>query len=255
MPRFKLGVKPHDDDLRNLAFAKYAAALPLPPAFCDWTGGQTSWGMMLNGPNDGTIAPQGLGCCTISAVGHADQTLTKAIGVEYTASDQVIENYYSWWDGYVPGDPSTDQGGIPTVVLNHWRQHTFNGHKLQAYVAPEVQNLTEIKQSISLFGGCYIALNVSNYLMDNQTAPGSTWDVVPDDGGIDGGHAIWCCGYNTETITAISWGNIYYLTQAFWAKYVNESFALLSDDFFNWSTKLSGSGFNFGRMWADLAQL
>jgi hypothetical protein len=192
--------------------------------------------------------------CTIAACGHAIQVFTANTSGEITVPDPVIENIYSWWAGYVPGDPSTDNGAVPVEILSSWRKHGFNGNKLKAFVAPAVQNLTQIKQAINLFGGVYIGLNISNYLMDNETAPGSTWDVVPNDGGIAGGHAVFCPAYDADTITCISWGSLYHMTNAFWAQYVDESFALLSPEWFS-KDGPSASGFAYDQLLADLAAL
>ena len=48
---------------------------------------------------------------------------------------------------------------------------------------------------------------------------GNVWDVIDDDGGIDGGHSICLCGYNTQGIQVVSWGKVYTMTWAFWTKY------------------------------------
>jgi hypothetical protein len=88
------------------------------------------WGMMLN---------DRLGCCTISAVGHAVQTWTaNALGRELTVPDSSILEYYEKWDGYNPADPATDQGGVEIDVLNDWRQQGFGGVSLDAYVVIEL---------------------------------------------------------------------------------------------------------------------
>lgn len=245
MSRFKLGRKALIADSRTLSFGKYSASLSAPPVSSDWTKGQTSYGMMENDQ---------IGDCTIAACGHAIQVWTANTSGEITVPDPVIENIYSWWAGYVPGDPNTDNGAIPVNVLSSWRKHGFNGNKLKAFVAPSVQNLAQIKQAIDIFGGVYIGLNISNYLMNNGTAPGSIWDVVPNDEGIDGGHAVFCPAYDADTITCISWGSLYHMTNAFWAEYVDESYALLSPEWFTVGGP-SASGFAFNDLWSDLASL
>lgn len=194
--------------------------------------------------------------CTIAACGHAIQIWTANTSGEITVPDPVIENIYSWWAGYVPGNPSTDNGAIPVQILSSWRKHGFNGNKLKAFVSVDVTSPTQVQQSISFLGGNYVGLQVPNYVMDNLTAPGSTWDVDPSgDNGIAGGHAVWACGYRSDgTIIIISWGNIYYVTPSFWSANMDESYALLSPE---WFTKdgPSASGFAFNSLWADLAQL
>jgi len=165
-----------------------------------------------------------LGCCTISAVGHAVQTWTaNALGRELTVPDSTILEYYEKWDGYDPANASTDQGGVELDVLNDWRQQGFGGVSLDAYVAielgtkaglgardsglgssdsgtsdPNPQPLvpSPIALAIWLFGGAYIGVELP-IRAQNQ----DVWDVPatfgPDDEpGSWGGHAIYLVGYD-----------------------------------------------------------
>ena len=109
--------------------------------------------------------------------GHAIQVWTANIGNIVTLPDATIENYYEKWDGYVPGEPSTDTGGIELDVLNDWQKQGFAGHALTAFADPKPANLTEIRQSIALFGGVYIGLSLP-LTAQNQ----NVWDVVPNGG-------------------------------------------------------------------------
>src|ERR1039458_8652990 len=178
----KLGRKAVKYDPRTLKLGNYLAPALVPPASVDWSKGVTSWGMMLNDQ---------LGDCTIAGVGHAIQVWSLNDAKEITLPDSDILEQYGYWCGYNPNDPSTDQGGIEIDVLNRWKKYTMCGKQLKAYAAVNITNVTEIKNSIALFGGIYIGFNVSNYVMNNETAPGSTWDVVSNDGGIDGGHCVY----------------------------------------------------------------
>ena len=48
-----------------------------------------------------------------------------------------LQSYYENWDGYVPGNPSTDTGGIELDVLNDWQKQGFAGHALMAFADPK----------------------------------------------------------------------------------------------------------------------
>src|ERR1035438_5048086 len=48
-------------------------------------------------------------------------------------SDLMILNYFEQWDGYNPGDPNTDAGGVELNVLTSWQKSAFDKHKLIAY--------------------------------------------------------------------------------------------------------------------------
>lgn len=218
----KLGKKPARHDERTLKLASYLKPLPTPPTSCDYTKGVVDWGMMLNDT---------LGDCTIAGVGHAVQVWTLNRTGEVTVPDSVILQYYEQWDGYNPADSSTDQGGVELDVLNKWRKAGFDGHALLAYADLEIAKHEHVMQSVFIFGGLYIGLNLP-LSAQNQSA----WDVVegPDgEPGSWGGHAVFVPGYNPTGPFCITWGAIKQMTWKFWDKYVDEAHALLSADFAN----------------------
>src|SRR5271156_836889 len=225
-----------------LRMTKYVDVAYVPPAFADNTPyGFTNWGMMLNDL---------LGICTIAACGHALQVFTKGV---ITEPDVTVASYYSKWCGYVVGDPATDQGGNEETVLSSWKTQGFAGHVLEGYVVPQPGNISHVKHSIAEFGGVYIGLQLPNSAM-TQFQNGEVWDVVADDGGIAGGHAVFCPAYHTEdptynketTITCITWGTKQKMTLAFWEKYCDESHTLLASA---WQP----AGVNIASLKADLA--
>ena len=243
--KFKLGRKAVKRDSRTLRLGRYMLpALAAPPASADWTTGISQWGMMLNDQ---------LGCCTIAGVGHAIQVMTAAIGKEVTLPDATIQAYYESWDGYDPNDPSTDQGGIEADVLKNWKKKGFGGHGLTAFADVSVSDLTEIEQAINLFGGVYIGTTVTDQVMATSDDPSKPWDVTAGDK-IDGGHAVFVPKYDADYFYLISWGQIYKMTRAYWAKYVDEAHALLSPDFIA-ASGLDPQGFNLAQLEADLAAI
>jgi len=240
---YKLGRKAIKWDSRTLKVRDYLTpALPAPPVSVDWTRGIISFGEMLNDQ---------LGDCVFAGIGHAIQIWTANTTTEATVPDSTIESYYESWAGYDPNDPSTDQGYIELDALNKWKKGTFAGHKLLAYADATISNIAEVKQAINLFGGVYIGLNVPNFIMNSIP---SVWDVVSDDGGIDGGHCVYVVGYDADTIKFISWGSLYSMTTAFWNKYVDEAHALLSQDWID-TKGVDPQGFNLAQLEADLAAI
>ena len=239
----KLGRKAIKTDSRTLMLADYLTpALPPPPPTADWTQGNANWGMMMNDT---------LGDCTIAGVGHAVQVWTvNAAGGMVTVPDPTIESYYEQWDGYVPGDPSTDNGGVELDVLNDWQKQGFAGNTLLAFADPKPASLVEIQQSIALFGGVYIGLALP---LTAQTQ--EVWDVVPKGGakakpGSWGGHCVFVPKYDENGFTCITWGALKTMTLAFWKKYCDESHTLLAQD---WLTaKGSPAGFDQAQLEADL---
>lgn len=244
MAHYRLGRKALKTDSRTLRLARYMKALGPPPAAVNWAKGISQFGMMLNDQ---------LGCCTIAGIGHAIQVWTANVSAEVTIPDSIIQNYYSTWDGYVPGDPSTDNGGIELNVLQDWKAQGFSGHLLTAYADPTVSNLVEVRQAINLFLGLYIGFNVTNQVMENDDDPTIPWDMTGDTSSA-GGHCVYVIGYDAQFVYVISWGQIYKMTWAYWSANVDEAHALLSPDLIS-SKGLSASGFNTTQLLADLSAI
>ena len=249
-----LGKKPPKIDKRTLKFSKYLKSnLPAPAEAVDWSSGVTKWGMMLNDQ---------LGDCTIAGCGHAVQGWSAANAHELTLPDWVILDYYEVWNGYVPGNPSTDQGGVEIDVLNYWRKYGFGyrkNHKgangLYAYADPNPRDVTHVKQAISLFGGVYIGLALpltaqSQTIWSVVGNPDSDPDSVP---GSWGGHAVWVCKYDTDYLTCITWGGLMKMTWKFWKAYCDESHALLSTDWIGLGK--APDGFDLATLETDLTQV
>jgi len=240
--KMRLGRKAIKTDSRTLALGDYLTpALPPPPPTADWTKGIASWGMMLNDK---------LGDCTIAGAAHAVQVWSANAGQMVTLPDATVEQYYEKWDGYVPGNPNTDSGGVELDVLNDWQKQGFAGNALLAFADPKPASLVEIQQSIALFGGVYIGLALP---LTAQTQ--EVWDVVPKGGakakpGSWGGHCVFVPKYDENGFTCITWGALKTMTLAFWKKYCDESHTLLAQD---WLTaKGSPAGFDQAQLEADL---
>jgi hypothetical protein len=239
----KLGRKAIKTDTRTLALASYLTpSLPPPPPAVDWTKGITSWGMMLNDT---------LGDCTIAGCAHAVQVWTANLGKEITVPDATVESYYEKWDGYDPSNPDSDGGGVELDVLNDWRKQGFAGNALLAFADPKPANLTEIRQSIALFGGVYIGLSLP-LTAQNQ----DVWDVVGDGQSGDsapgswGGHCVFVPKYDASGFTCVTWGQLKTMTVAFWNQYCDEAHTLLAMDWL--SVKGSPSGFDQAQLQVDL---
>ena len=239
----KLGRKCVKTDSRTLCLGKYfTGALPAPPATADWTKGITRFGEMLN---------DSLGDCTCAGLGHAVQIWSANTGGEATVPDRAVLSAYESWCGYDPSDSSTDQGGNELDVLTDFKRDGLGGHKLLAFADPAASNLTEIRQTIALFGGAYIGMNVPNFIMDDVP---QVWDVTADDRGIDGGHAVFVTGYDDTTFTFISWGSLYKMTLPYWSKYVDEAHALIGADWFE-TSGVDPTGLNLAQLKTDLAAI
>ena len=238
--RVKLGKKPARNDPRTLKLGRYfTPELAPPPPTVNHSRGISDWGMMLN---------DNLGCCTIAAVGHAYQVQVlsqidpnKPVGV-IKPSDDIILRYYEQWDGYDPSDPSTDQGGEETDVLNKWRKNGFAGRQLLGYADPAPTNHAHVKQAIYLFGGVYIGIQLPTGWQN-----AGIWDANMGDPGSWGGHAVYVCDYDDQGVTCITWGMLQKITWDGWDEYCDENHALVTPE---WNPPV---GFAIDSLLADLA--
>jgi hypothetical protein len=243
--RMRLGRKAVKTDARTLKLGNYlTSSLPPPLPSADWTKGITGWGMMLNDQ---------LNDCTIAGCAHAIQVWTANTGAISTVPDSTIQAMYEKWGGYVSGNASTDKGVAELDILTDWRQQGLDGHSLTAFADPDFSNLTEIRQSIALFGGVYIGLSLP---LTAQTQ--NVWDVVAGNSPNTapnswGGHCVFVPKYDQNGLTCISWGQLKTMTVAFWSKYCDEAHTLLGQDWL--SAKGSPAGFNQAQLQADLSAI
>ena len=254
--KMKLGKRLARLDARTLRLAKYMKDLPPAPDTVDYSKGNTSWGMMLN---------DSLGDCTCAGIGHAIQVVTlNATGTMFTPPDADVLTAYEA-QGYVPGNPGTDNGAVELDVLNYVRTVGMSGKKLLAYADPDPQNIEHVKQSIYLFGVCYIGLALPLTAQDQ-----AVWDVVnsgvwrslkyklfnsdPTAPWSWGGHAVIVIAYNAIGPICITWGALKQMTWAFWKKYCDEAHGLLWNEWIG-QNNLSASGFDLSTLQSDLAAI
>lgn len=214
----KLGKKAARVDERTFKLRDFLDRVTPPPS-SDWFGTQTSFGMMLN---------DNLGDCTCAAPGHSVQVVSlNTPDGEMTPPDAAILEVYEKACGYVPGDPSTDQGGDIINVLNYIRKNKIGSHVLYAYADPDPLDIDHIKQAIATFGVVDIGLQLP---ISAQDQVGNVWDVTTgsdSEPGGWGGHSVVVCAYDEDTVTCITWGALQKMTWAFWLKYCDEAHALL----------------------------
>jgi hypothetical protein len=173
-----------------------------------------------------------LGDCTIAAAGHMIQTWTANAGAAFVPSDEQILRAYEDVSGYSPSDPSSDAGAVELDVLKYWREVGIAGRKIDAFASLEPSNEDHIRQSVSLFGGCYIGVQLPACAQGQNVwvmpPYGPTGDGAP---GSWGGHAVPVVGYGRRGLTVVTWGKLLRMSWQFWRAYVDESYAILSTDF------------------------
>jgi hypothetical protein len=251
--KLKLGKGTARHDPRALLLSSYITpALPAPPASFDLsTRVGSNWGMMDNDQ---------IGDCTCAAAGHLLMEWTANAGKKmFTPTDTQIVAAYSAITGYNPTTGANDNGAQEVDVLNYWRQTGIAGHKIGAYASLEPANHTHIMDSVYIFEGCYIGLQLP-ISAQAQTQNHQPWSVPP--GGTTGngkpgswgGHAVPVVAYDARGVTVVTWGALQVMTWSFWEAYCDESYAILSTDYLDGSKK-APQGFDMVQLQADLKDL
>ena len=250
--KLKLGKQVARHDPRTLLMASYVTpSLPTPPASFDLTSKVKTWGMMDNDQ---------IGDCTCAAAGHLIMEWTANAGKKMaTPSDKQVVAAYSAITGYNPTTGANDNGANEVDVLNYWRQTGIAADKIGAYVSLEPSNHTHVMDSVYIFEGCYIGMQLP-ISAQAQTQNHQPWSVPPGgttgDGkpGSWGGHAIPVVAYDTRGVTVVTWGALQAMTWSFWEAYCDEAYAILSDDYMD-GEKKAPQGFKLQQLQADLADL
>lgn len=246
----KLGKRPPSNDPRTLKLAKYIDLSALPPIPAETNRSAafaTGFPMFLNDQ---------LGDCTCAAVGHMQQFWGDLSGKAEPLTDDDVLKLYEKVGGYVPNDPSTDNGAVETDVLNYWRRTGITEgsrhKKITGYAQIEVSHLPMVRAATYLFDGIYTGVSLP-ITAQNQ----DTWDVVPGGGsdvqpGSWGGHAVPVVDFDSAGVTLITWGALKRATWNFWLTYFDEAYAVLSADARN-THGLSAEGYKLAALKADLA--
>jgi hypothetical protein len=164
-------------------------------------------------------------------------------------TDQALQ-IYSAITGYVPGDPSTDQGTDPDTACAYWQNTGLLGDKIAGYANVDITNLDLIKFAIATFGGAGLAFDVPNYIMN--VPAGGDWSETPGaDTTIEGGHEVYLVGYGRKGFRVVSWGSTYTFNPDFLAKYGQNVDAVISPDWLK-ASGVSPTGLDLTSLLADL---
>lgn len=227
--------------------------LPTPPVAVDYTAKAVRALEQLYG-NDR------YGDCVIAMRGHVIGVLTGNAGQEAVFTDQQMIADYGFC-GFVPGDPSTDQGCDEVAVLNHWKTPGFvDGHGIVGWVAVDGANVDELKAALWLFENLCFGVELPDaWVNPFPVASGFIWDVAGDPDP-ENGHAFSGCGYGPHGVKIATWGLLGTLTYAAIARYAVASvygavYTVLSHDEIARAQTKAPNGFNWQQLAADLSHV
>jgi hypothetical protein len=241
---FKLGRlhRTYNPRVPHMSALLAGRTLTPPPPSVDYTAKMPhNLGMMLNDT---------LGDCTCAAVYHAMQVWSFNAQQRKmdTEPDSDVEKLYILACGYNPRVGGEGPGGNEQHVLTYLlRQGAPTGpkgqgqHKIVAFVEVDPRNTDDVKRTIDECGVAYIGFNVPAYIVPSPpTVPPAIWDVHAANAAIVGGHAVVLAGYDANGARLISWGPLYTMTWAFFAKYVDEVYAIADSTWIEKTGKTPG---------------
>lgn len=254
--QFKLGLKPPRPGAVRLRLATYLdfRLLPAPPPIFGHYDLIESWGMLGNDQ---------WGDCALAGACHQEMLWTKEGGSEAPFDTTAALANYSAVTGFNPnagasGSNPTDQGTEISALAEYWQatgiaDSNNTHHKIAAFVDLNPGDLRELWIGTWLFQTIGLGFAIPNSAMQ-QTQAGQPWDVVADDGGIDGGHYVPAVGRIANgNLLIVTWGQLQEVTPRFFRKYNNQGIVALSEEMLVGTKSIDG--FDDATLRADLQAL
>lgn len=186
----KFGRLPRKPGLLHLHFSdfvQHAKMPPIPSSFDYWA--------KANSALRDVYGNDSLGDCAIAMMFHAAGTFTgNATGTPYHAALSDVVRAYSAVGGYVPGDPSTDNGCVLTDALDYWKATGLpSGEKILGYVSVNAANFPDVLAAGYLFENLCFGEGLPDAYVNPFPSDGGTWGAagpsIPSNG-----HAFLGCG-------------------------------------------------------------
>jgi hypothetical protein len=251
----KFGKKDATADAKDLLFGDYVAAV-LPTSWPKPNFGEgtlfRNWLMLGNDE---------VGDCVIASRAHLTMLDTRVGAAQkaapFTTASAISE--YSAVGGYVPGDPSTDNGLDMRVMCAYQKNTGLKDaagvrHKIGAYLALTPGNTLQMIQATWLFGGFGLGFQVPQSAVDQFNAGSGIWTDVGDTN-IVGGHEV--CGVGTmdwhSKLTIVTWAVRWQMTFGFISAYNDEAWAWVPPEIL--SAGGTWRGLNVAKLNEDLAAL
>jgi hypothetical protein len=253
-PAFKMGRKRPVARCPRLSLRNYLMrSLPAPPPTCDYSKSASS-SLSKVYENDT------LGDCVIAGMAHVVGVLTGNAGTKpFLYSNSEIITLYSAIGGYVPGDPSTDQGCDEQTALNYWENNgapAGSTHRIAGWLAVNAADPNEYRTALWLFENLYFGLELPDaWVKPMPSSSGFVWDAAGPPNP-DNGHCVAGVGYTAKGVTIGSWGMLGLITDAAIAKYAvraahGELYTVVSQDGINKATNKAPAGFDWSQLVAD----
>lgn len=242
--KFIAGKKDFVEDKRDLISSNYLGAVTPPQIF---TAPNLSWGMLGNDK---------YGDCVLAGADHEQMVFANEGGssVSFTAANALAD--YGAITGFDPKTGKGDNGTEPRDAMKY-RVSTgmidANGkrHKIDAYMQVDLSQNNEVEKCVYLFDMVGIGIQFPDSAMKQFNA-GQPWTVVAG-ASIEGGHYVPIVGYDETYYYCVTWGQIQKMDKAFYNKYCDEAWVVLSEEMLKGGKTLEG--FDLATLKADLAAI
>jgi len=197
---------PHPDDTHPRAWVQDVwdtAALESSVAPAD----SDDWGSAVPLDQWGMDGNDAVGDCGLAGLDHWQMAVTSRIEGRWSAwgTDGCLQ-LYGILGGYVPGDPSTDNGTVLQDNLNFWRHNPIAGVELLGYAALRPGSWTRAVRTgmMQVAGPLYKGLTLQE---DQEQQFPEAWHWVPG-GVIAGGHCTIQVAelHGPDEAEDVSWG-------------------------------------------------
>ena len=250
---FKLGRnRPPVKRMMRLRDYRTAVVLPTPPLSCSYApkAMPALSQMYLNDE---------LGDCVIAGMAHLVGVFTGNAGQmpDQFTTDQ-ITGMYSAIGGYVPGDPSTDQGCDERTAMAYWQSQgaPAGSNQIAGWVSIDGTNIQRVKTALWLFENLLFGVELPDkWVNPAPEAPGFVWDVAGP-AVEDNGHCFVGVGYDQQGVIIDSWGMLGKITYQAIAAYATaggsgELYAVISPEVIARATAKSPTGYDWTALQAD----
>jgi hypothetical protein len=242
----RLDPHPEDTHPRLKLGPRLTGALAPPPASADWYSEVAGWPMYLNDQ---------LGDCTCSSTGHIIESASRyGEGDTLEVPQSAILAEYERVGGYVPGDPSTDNGAVIQDVLADWRKTGVGGHKCLVYAQVNISDLEEVRQAIDLFGVADLGITVTQGMMDAFN-DGQPWTDAS--GQSLGGHCVPAVGYDASNVYVVTWGAVQAMSWTCFTQATDEAWIAVTPEWVDMASKTPADplGVDLYGLGEDLSEL
>jgi len=162
------------------------------------------------------------GDCTMAGVAHLMEAWNASFkqGAAVPSEQQIVAEFLKLNGG------GADTGLVEANVLARWHREGLFGEKIAAYAPVDPKDILAIHQAIAEYGGCYLGIQCPQSAQE-QFTNGEPWTYVP--GSPTEGHCIVGLGYDETHVECATWGGIAHVTYPFFAHYLDEAWAILSE--------------------------